>query len=62
MEAASRVVRCVVARGARAAPPLGFRRRRVPMGYAHEAYTPPEIDRKPLPEIMVRDRNARIDP
>lgn len=34
----------------------------VPMGYAHEAYTPPEIDRKTLPEIMVRDRNARIDP
>ena len=34
----------------------------VPMGYAHEAYTPPELDRKTLPEIMVRDRNARIDP
>ena len=33
----------------------------IPMGYAHKSYTPPEIHRKTLPEIMVRNRNTRID-
>lgn len=34
----------------------------IPMGYRHESYVPPTLQRKSLSEIMARDRNHGLEP